>query len=138
MIRTETSGYSGYNEKQLAAGHTLSPREQFYYARKLMYHSRYPEAAEKLHDFIENSSGWVENKLEACRDLSACYSALGRTEDAFAALTRALSFSAPSAELSAEYNERAAAFKPESKICRGNREFFSRLFSDRLGTVTAE
>lgn len=86
-------------EKQLAAGQVLSPRAQFYYARELMAHGRYGEAAAVFTAFLDGGRGWVENNLEACRDLARCETALGQPEAAFRALCRALRFGPPRAEL---------------------------------------
>ena len=86
-------------EKQLAEGQVLSPRAQFYYARELMAHARYEDAASVFRDFLDGGRGWVENNLEACRDLARCETALGQPEKAFAALCRALRFGPPRAEL---------------------------------------
>ena len=77
----------------------LTPREQFYYARELTYHGQDEAAAQELQAFLAAGNGWVENILEACRDLAACYRRLGRNSDAFSALTTALRYGPPRAEL---------------------------------------
>ena len=86
-------------EGLLAAGKTLAPREQFYYARELTYHGRDREAAAVFQDFLDGGQGWVENNLEACRNLYRTRLRLNEPEKAFAALTRALRFGPPRAEL---------------------------------------
>lgn len=86
-------------EGMLAAGKALSPREQFYYARELTYHGRDAEAAAAFERFLDDGLGWVENNLEACRDLAQCRLRLGQPEKSFEALTRALRFGPPRAEL---------------------------------------
>ena len=75
-----------------------SPREQFYYARELYYHERYQDAAAAFENFLDTGEGWVENNIDACRQLSACYAALGRDKEALAALLRSFSYDAPRAE----------------------------------------
>lgn len=80
------------------SGHILSPREQFYYARELYYHERYQDAAAAFEHFLDAGEGWVENNIDACRQLSACYAALGRDKEALAALLRSFSYDAPRAE----------------------------------------
>ncbi len=77
----------------------LAPREQFYYARELAAHGRDEEAVGVLEKFLDSGKGWVENEIEACRDLAACLRRLGREEEGFAALTRGLRFGPPRAEL---------------------------------------
>lgn len=86
-------------EGLLARGETLAPREQFYYARELTYHNRDAEAAVVFERFLDAGNGWVENNLEACRNLAQAYERLQQPEKAFAALTRALRFGPPRAEL---------------------------------------
>lgn len=86
-------------EAQRMAGEPFSPRAEFYYARELMAHRRYADAAAAFRTFLKNPKGWNENKRQACRDLAACETALGRPEEAFAALTHALRFGVPGAEL---------------------------------------
>lgn len=86
-------------EGLLKAGQALSPREQFYYARELTYHGRDREAADVFEEFLGGGLGWVENSIEACRDLAQCRLRLGQEDAAFGALTRALRFGPPRAEL---------------------------------------
>ena len=86
-------------QRLLSQGRQLEPREQFYYARELAAHGREEEASELWEEFLSSGKGWVENQLEACRDLSQSYLRQGREDLAFAALTRALQFGPPRAEL---------------------------------------
>lgn len=86
-------------EKLRSEDKVFSPREQFYYARELMYHERYREAAEEFTAFLDGHRGWIENELEACRNLAYCRQQMNEHEAAFAALTRALRYGPPRAEL---------------------------------------
>ena len=86
-------------ESLLAQGKRLSPREQFYYARELADHGRDAEAAAQWEDFLDSGAGWVENELQACRDLYRCRLRMGQEKEAFSALTRALAYGPPRAEL---------------------------------------
>ena len=86
-------------EAQLAAGKTLDPRGQFYYARELWYHGRFADAAAELTAFLDSGKGWLENEIDACRLLSKCMAALGRGEDALAPLLRSLALDTPRAEV---------------------------------------
>ncbi|MGI5930550.1 glycosyltransferase family 2 protein [Pseudoflavonifractor sp.] len=86
-------------EAQLAAGKALDPRNQFYYARELWYHSRFEEAAKVLTTFLDSGKGWLENQIEACRLLSQCMTALGRDGDALSSLLRSLTLDTPRAEV---------------------------------------
>lgn len=83
----------------LAQGKQLSPREQFYYARELAAHGRDEEAAAQWEAFLDSGEGWVENEIQACRDLYQCRLRQGKDREAFAALTRALAFGPPRSEL---------------------------------------
>lgn len=82
----------------LAQGKVLAPRERFYYARELAYHGRDREAAGILEEFLDAGQGWLENVLQACRDLAGCYERLGDPERAFSALVRSLRYAPPRAE----------------------------------------
>ena len=83
----------------LDRGTPLSPREQYYYARELTYHGRDEEAICVLEQFLDSGEGWVENELDACRILSQCFQRLGKEENAFRALVRALRYGPPRGEL---------------------------------------
>jgi glycosyltransferase involved in cell wall biosynthesis len=89
-------------ERLLARGETLSPREQFYYARELYYNSRFAEAAQLLERFLNEGKGWVENNIEACRVQAQCWSALNQPEQALQALLRSFRYDAPRAEICCE------------------------------------
>lgn len=86
----------------LQAGKALSPREQFYYARELTYHGEDLEAVQVFEAFLNSGQGWIENQLEACRNLAQCYFRLGKPEQAFSALLRSLRYAPPRAELCCE------------------------------------
>jgi len=89
-------------ERLLQRGETLSPREQFYYARELYYNARYAEAAAMFERFLGEGRGWLENNIEACRVLAQCYNALQQPEPALRALLRSFTYDAPRAELCCE------------------------------------
>lgn len=86
-------------ESMLRQGLRLEPRQQFYYARELMYHQRYEEAASHFQSLLDDGEGWVENKISACQDLSNCLLALGRKAEARQALCRSMCYDAPRAEV---------------------------------------
>lgn len=89
-------------EKQLAEGKTLSPREQFYYGRELYAHTRYEEAVQTFEDFLKDGGGWLENEIDACRQMASCQYALGHGDEALRALLKSLEFDAPRAEVCCE------------------------------------
>ncbi|MCI8612931.1 MAG: glycosyltransferase family 2 protein [Clostridia bacterium] len=82
-------------EKQLAEGKVLSPRLQFYYARELMYNGKTPDAVNSFEKFLADKSGWFENKICACYDLSVCYEKIGNGEKAFETALKGLMYAVP-------------------------------------------
>lgn len=86
----------------IASGAVLNAREQYYYGRELYYHALYQDAADTFSGFLDNSDGWIENKLEACVLLSHCLQNLGLLDKALEALFRTLSYDVPRAEVCCE------------------------------------
>ena len=86
-------------EKLIAEGKTLDERQQFYYGRELLGHGQYEKAAGVLEGFLQSEYGWVENKITACQDLSACYLKLEEEEKAAQALFRSFLYDRPRAEV---------------------------------------
>lgn len=86
-------------EKQLAEGKTLNAREKFYYARELMYHSRWHEAIAVFSDFLHMEEGWLENRINACGDMARCYRSLGDDRGEIESLVKSFSFDCPRAEI---------------------------------------
>lgn len=86
-------------ESMIASEKCLDAREQFYYARELMYHERTEEAIAMFEQCLERTDGWFENKISACKDLSHCY-LRNKTEDlALQTLLRSFLYDKPRAEL---------------------------------------
>lgn len=85
-------------EGLIAKGVSLEPREQFYYGRELYYHRRYEQAAAVLSAFLKSGDGWVENKIDACRQLAYCLYPQGREAEALDALLHSFSYDLPRAE----------------------------------------
>lgn len=86
-------------ETILAEDGTLDPRGEFYYARELLSHGQYEKSAAVFRQFLGNPDGWLENKLEAYRQLAYCLSSLKRDSEALESLLKALSLAVPSGEL---------------------------------------
>ena len=99
----------------------FSPRQQFYYARELMFNSHIKEAVREFNKFLTLPNAWVENKIQACIDLSSCYSQLGENERARLSLFKSFEYSSPRSEVTCrlgnlflkenKYNEAAYWFK---------------------------
>lgn len=99
--------------KMLAQGRRLTPREQFYYGRELYYHGLYAQAEDELLAFLDREGAFVENKIDACRQLSYCYQAENRPMEALDALFRSFRYDEPRAETCCEIGKRfmeAAAY----------------------------
>ncbi len=100
--RKQKPAESGRNlrifEKLLKQGKSLSPRQQFYYARELMIAGRDQEAAGWLEHFLEEGKGWREDNIRACLDLAGCLGRLGKRQHALAALFRSFVYSEPRPE----------------------------------------
>lgn len=176
-------------EKLIHEGIPLDPRQQFYYGRELYYHKRYEDAIKTFETFLDNNTGWLENKIDACSHCSYCHFGLERKDDGLQALFRSFLYDLPRAEVccdigshfidsqqylqaiywyeralecarddsrggfvtpdaygfvpciqicvccsrigelekAREYNEKAAAFKPESEAVAQNRIYFASL-----------
>lgn len=85
--------YEGLRKK----GHTFSARERFYYGRELRTAGRFEEAAVQLRSVIADEGAWLENRIEACVDLSACLQSIGNMEGAMHALCESLALCTPRA-----------------------------------------
>ena len=99
-------------------GHILEPREQFYYARELYYHAQYEKAIEAFQKFLSMKEGWIENKIEACRQIAECFGKIGNQEKQLQSLFQSFALDLPRAETCcaigqiyfAQANWKAAAF----------------------------
>lgn len=89
-------------EDMIAEGEKLEPRHQFYYGRELFYHGRYDEAIRVFEHFLEEPDGWVENRIDACAQMAACYEYLGKSRERLEALFSSFLFDAPRAEICCE------------------------------------
>lgn len=89
-------------ENMLKRGEVLEARHKYYYARELYYHERYKEAADIFINFIDEPEGWVENKIDACMQLSYCYEKLNMEKERVAILFYSFTFDNPRAEICCE------------------------------------
>jgi tetratricopeptide (TPR) repeat protein len=88
--------------KMLADGKTLDSRQQFYYARELMYNGDDTAAEAAFLQFLDGGQGWVENQISACLDLCRCQERLGKPDAALATLLRSFTYDVPRAEICCE------------------------------------
>ena len=83
-------------------GNTLSPRQQFYYARELYFNNYVDQAIHEFSKFLSSHKGWVENNIEACLNLSRCYQAKNDYESALTALFGSFAMAKPRGEILCE------------------------------------
>ncbi len=86
-------------EKMLSEGKRLEPRDQYYYARELFYNNRTPEAIEQFNSYLSEGKGWIENNIDACKDLANCYYRIQDNEKAITSLFRSFLYDSPRAEI---------------------------------------
>lgn len=89
-------------EKIIKEGTVLDPRQQFYYARELYYNGRYKEAIDRFNEFLDSDRGWIENCINACKDMSDCYRLLGDDKGVLNSLLKSLEYDEPRAEICCE------------------------------------
>lgn len=86
-------------QKQLKKDGTLDARSKFYYARELMTHKMFEKAVNMFEGFINDENGWIENKIEALRNLSYCFMMQNQIENAKKSLLNAFLLDEPRAEI---------------------------------------
>lgn len=86
----------------LQKGEKLEPRHQFYYARELYYHKQYEEAIKEFFSFLNTPDGWIENKIDACLQMSFCYEYLKKNKERLEILLYSFTFDIPRAEICCE------------------------------------
>ncbi|RAV04562.1 glycosyltransferase [Paenibacillus sp. YN15] len=84
--------------KQQAAGKDFSIRDLYYFANELRDNQLFEEAAVYYKKFLATGLGWVEDQINACLKLSACYSRMYEQDKALQALFRSFHFDKPRAE----------------------------------------
>jgi glycosyltransferase involved in cell wall biosynthesis len=101
--KKEEKTYSTRNleifEKLLDNKIPLDARQLYYYARELMYNSKYEKAISYFNIFLNNKDAWIENKINACLDLSNCYKEMGKDELSLSSLFRSFEYDTPRAEI---------------------------------------
>lgn len=93
-----------YN-KMLKENVFFHPRDLFYYARELMDQAQYEKAISIFSSLIERNDLWIENAIEACRNLSDCYQKINQPEKALQSLLKSFSFDIPRAETCCEIGQ---------------------------------
>lgn len=100
--RKEKAGDSGRNlriyEAMETAGDEFDSRALYYYGRELYFHKKYQKGREILEQFLDRGDGWVENQIDATRQLAGCLYGIGDETGALKALLRALEYDVPRGE----------------------------------------
>lgn len=86
-------------ENMLKAQEAFGPREQFYYGRELYEHGKWKEAAAAFETFLQSEEGFLENRIEACRQLAGCRKQEGDLKGSYRALVESFCYDVPRAEI---------------------------------------
>ena len=89
-------------EKMEAEGIYFDARSLYYYGRELCAHAKYEKAVRMLEAFLKRADGWVEDRIEATRQLARCYERMGQKEKALLTLLRAFAYDVPRGETCCE------------------------------------
>lgn len=85
--------------EKLKAEGNLNVRQQYYYARELADHQRYEEALIQYENFLNDPTGWIENKIDACQGLALCHRQLGHKQEILQSLFHSFLYAAPRGEV---------------------------------------
>lgn len=77
----------------------LNTRDLFYFARELWYNQYYYLAIKYFNKFLIQNDAWVENKIEACLDVSFCYLATNQKQKALKSLFQSFEYDVPHSEI---------------------------------------
>ncbi|MGN1223093.1 MAG: glycosyltransferase [Christensenellales bacterium] len=80
----------------------FTPRMQFYYSRELMYNNKIDLAIVNFNKFLKNKNAFIENKIEACLNLSNCYLQKNDFNKALKTLFESFTYSLPRSEILCE------------------------------------
>lgn len=86
-------------KKQLKMGCVLDTRSKFYYARELLTNNMIDEAIDAFNNFINDENAWIENKIEAYKNLASCYYLKDDFQNAKKVLIKSFECSEPRAEI---------------------------------------
>lgn len=76
----------------------FTPRQLFYYSRELFYNNKIKKAVVNFKKYLSLKDGFVENKIEACRNLSMCYKILNKRKEAKEILIFSFNYDLPRGE----------------------------------------
>lgn len=100
--RKEKPGDSDRNlkiyEEMERSGDPFDGRALYYYGRELVYHKQYEKAENILKKFLARPDGWVENQIDATRQLAVCSYAGNNEKQALNWLLNAFAYDVPRGE----------------------------------------
>lgn len=83
-------------------GEYFDSRALYYYGRELTINGKYEKASFILKKFLSRHDGWIENKIDALRQLAVCYRAMGKYEKEIKSLFNTFVYDVPRAETCCE------------------------------------
>lgn len=98
MRETDSDRNLRIYQKMEENGEPMDSRSLYYYGRELLCHGRYEKGKNILLKFLARKDGWLENRIDATRQLAYCCYGLQQEEDALNALLRGLAYDVPRAE----------------------------------------
>ena len=87
--------------KMEKSGEYFDSRALYYYGRELMFHGKYEKGADLLSRFLARPDGWMENKIDAARQLAVCYYGMAKSRKPFTLYCMLLSTTCPAARSAA-------------------------------------
>ena len=104
--KSEKKEYSKRNlnifKKMINDGIKLDTRQQYYYARELYYHGMYKEAIKEYSVFLNKNDAWLENKIDACIEVSRCFCSLQDYKNQIKSLFQSFEYDIPRAVVCCE------------------------------------
>lgn len=85
--------------ERLKADGKLNARQRYYYARELADHQRYDEALIQYEEFLNDPTGWSENKIDACQGAALCHRQLGHKQEIVESLFHSFLYASPRGEV---------------------------------------
>ena len=89
-------------KKMINNGIKLDARQQYYYARELYYHGMYEDSIKEYRDFLNMDEAWIENKIDACIEISRCFYNINDYKNQIRFLLKSLEYDAPRANICCE------------------------------------
>ena len=86
-------------------GEFFDSRSLYYFGRELLAGEQYARAGEVFQKFLERPDGWIENQIDAQRQLAFCFRKAGKEKEALNSLLNTMSYDVPRGEVCCELGE---------------------------------